>query len=378
MNEDIARRWPWWTRVPPEKVEKYLKDTKNGRWDLIPIEKIWRDLHPTLRRRGYRLRPRYEAEWKPSWVGTNIDPYWCEDSIRPLRHNIIDATRDDGLRVAIKRIDRVSDEVEIAKFLSSSTLRCNPSNHCVPILDVFSDPDKPGRTYLVMPNLRPFDDPKFATVGELVDFMGQTLEGLLFMHEQHVAHLDCAKLNIMMDASQIYPQGWHPLRRSCALDSFTQIPAPLSRIDHHVRYYFIDYGLSIHFSEGESHIIRTSGGMPQEKTVPELLVDAPYDAYKTDIYILGCLYRKELYEKFTGLDFLLPLISAMADQEPSRRPTAAEALEHFRRIQAQLGPASLHWPLHPVDEILPVRVVRDTVAAAKGGINSIIRFVGQQ
>ncbi|KII93045.1 hypothetical protein PLICRDRAFT_377913 [Plicaturopsis crispa FD-325 SS-3] len=371
-------RRPWWTRLSPEWEQQYLEQTLKGQFDLMPVEKIWRDLQPTLRQRGYRLRPRYDVGWKPSWLGTNIDPFWCEDYIKPYVSNVIDATRDDGLHVTIKRLDRASDEAEIAKFLSSPALRSNLYNHCVPILDTFPDPVKPGRSYLVMPLLRQFNDPEFTSVGEAVDFVRQTLEGLCFMHEHRVAHLDCATFNIMMDATDIYPQGWHPLRRSYARDGFTKLPAPLSRIDHHVRYYFIDYGLSIRFSEGESHIIRTRGGMPQEKTVPELLVDAPYDAYKTDIYILGCVYRKELYEKFTGLDSLLPLISAMADQEPSRRPTAAEALEHFRRIQAQLGPASLQWPLHPIDEILPVRVVRDTVAAAKGGINSIIRFVGQQ
>ncbi|KII93048.1 hypothetical protein PLICRDRAFT_170843 [Plicaturopsis crispa FD-325 SS-3] len=378
MDKDTVR-WPWYTRVSQETAQQISEETKNGRYDLMPIEEIWRDLGPTLRRRGYRLRPRYDADWRPSWLGTNIEPFWCEDSITPRVFNVIDAVRDDGLRVAIKRLDHTPDEIKIAKFLSSPALRCDPSNHCVPILDAFPDPVKPERSYLVMPSLRHFNEPEFTSVGEAVDFMGQTLEGLWFMHEHRVAHLDCATYNIMMDATRLYPQGWHPLRRDCEPDAFTQLSAPPSRTDNLIRYYFIDFGLSIRFSEGESHIIRTSGGMPQEKTVPELLVDAPYDAYKTDIYILGCVYRKELYEKFTGLDFLLPLISPpMADQEPSRRPTAAEALEHFRRIQAQLGPASLQWPLHPIDEILPVRVVRDTVAAAKGGINSIIRFVGQQ
>ncbi|KII93060.1 hypothetical protein PLICRDRAFT_101119 [Plicaturopsis crispa FD-325 SS-3] len=377
MSKETVR-WPWWTKVSPERAQQVVEETKNGRYDLMPVEKIWRDLQPTLRQRGYRLRPRYDADWKPSWLGTDIDPFWCEDSLAARVYNIIDATRDDGLRVAIKRVERKSEEVEIAKFLSSPTLRCNPLNHCIPILDVFPDPVKPGRTYIVMPILRPFDDPTFAYVGEVADFVGQTLEGLLFMHEQRVAHLDCAALNILMDAADLFPQGWHPLRRDCALDALTQLPAPLSRTDHPVRYYFIDYGLSLRFSAGESHIIHTRGGMPQEKTVPELLVDAPYDAYKVDIYILGCVYRKELYEKFTGLDFLSPLIADMTHPDPSRRPTAAEALAQFRRIQAQLDPSSARWPLHPVDEILPVRVVRDTVAAAKGGISSIMRFVGQQ
>lgn len=64
-------------------AEQYQEDTKNGRFNLIPAEKIWRDLQPTLQRRGYRLRPRYDKAWRPSWAGTNIDPFWCEDSLKP-------------------------------------------------------------------------------------------------------------------------------------------------------------------------------------------------------------------------------------------------------------------------------------------------------
>ncbi|KII93067.1 hypothetical protein PLICRDRAFT_378476 [Plicaturopsis crispa FD-325 SS-3] len=377
MIADAASK-PWWTKVSPERAQQYLEDTENGRYDLMPAEEMWRDLRPTLEARGYRLRPRYDANWKPSWLGTHIDPHWCEDSIKPDVHNIIDAVRDDGLGVAIKRIESGPNEVEIAKFLSSPALRDHPSNHCVPILDVFSDPIQPGRTYIVMPNLRPFDLPKFMYFDEVVDFVSQTLQGILFMHENNVAHLDCGAFNIMMDATPLYPHGWHPWRLNYAPNATTELSAPPSRTDHHVQYYLIDYGLSLRFFPGGSSIIRTRGGIPQEKTVPELSIDEPYDAYKVDIYILGCVYRKELYEKFTGLEFLLPLILTMTDQEPSRRPTAAEAFAQFHRIQAQLDLASTRWPLHPVDEILPVRLVRDTVAAAKGGISTVMRFVGQQ
>ncbi|KII93066.1 hypothetical protein PLICRDRAFT_35234 [Plicaturopsis crispa FD-325 SS-3] len=377
MDKDTVR-WPWWMRVSPERAQKHLEGTQNGDFDLQDVELEWRDLHPTLRRRGYCLRPRYNADWKPSWVGTNIDPYWCEDSITPDEYNIMDATRSDGTVVVIKCVDHGPEETEIARFLSSPALRSNPHNHCVPILDFFPDPIVPSRAYLVMPILRPFDEPAFQLRGEIIDFLDQTLQGLLFMHEQHVVHRDCGAMNIMMDATALYPEGWHPWRLNYAPNAIAEVSPVASRIDLPVRYYFIDFGLSMRFSAGESPIIRTRGGIPQERTVPELLVDAPYDAYKVDIYILGCVYRKQLYQKFTGLDFLLPLITAMTDQEYSRRPTATEALAQFRRIQAQLDPSSARWPLHPVDEILPVRVVRDTVAAAKGGISTIMRFVGQQ
>lgn len=80
MDKDTA---PWWIKVTPERAQQYLKDTENGRYDLMPAEEMWKDLRPTLEARGYRLRPRYDANWKPSWLGTLIDPHWCEDSIKP-------------------------------------------------------------------------------------------------------------------------------------------------------------------------------------------------------------------------------------------------------------------------------------------------------
>ncbi|KII93053.1 hypothetical protein PLICRDRAFT_170845 [Plicaturopsis crispa FD-325 SS-3] len=96
-----------------------------------------------------------------------------------------------------------------------------------------------------------------------------------------------------------------------------------------------------------------------------------YDAYKTDVYTLGCVYRRALCQKFTGLEFLQPLVAAMTDQEPSRRPSAADAVALFRRIRGQLDPARMRRRLRPVHETFPMRVVRDAVAA----MNSIVRRV---
>ncbi|KAH9970470.1 hypothetical protein BJV74DRAFT_867045 [Russula compacta] len=41
---------------------------------------------------------------------------------------------------------------------------------------------------MVMPFLRPFNDPRFQTYGEFVAFFMQISEGLKFMHERRVAH----------------------------------------------------------------------------------------------------------------------------------------------------------------------------------------------
>lgn len=88
----------------------------------------------------------------------------------------MDATRSsDGKLVTIKTV-KSKEEVNIARFLSSETLLSDPSNHCVPVLHTFQDSLDNSASLMVMPYLRPFNEPPFATIGEVTDFMRQTLE----------------------------------------------------------------------------------------------------------------------------------------------------------------------------------------------------------
>jgi len=65
-------------------------------------------------------------------------------------------------------------------------LRANPSNHAVPLLDLIVGNDE--YDFIVMPVLRFFNDPPFVFVEEVLDFIQQTLEGLVFLHQAGVAH----------------------------------------------------------------------------------------------------------------------------------------------------------------------------------------------
>ena len=59
-------------------IERAAEST---RYALAPSEARWRDRQPDLDKRGYALRPRYSPNWKPSWLGTNLKPPFCEDAI---------------------------------------------------------------------------------------------------------------------------------------------------------------------------------------------------------------------------------------------------------------------------------------------------------
>ena len=62
-------------------IELVADMTRRGNYSLDKSEVRWRDRQPALDKRGYILRRRYAPDWKPSWLGTNIDPFYCEDSI---------------------------------------------------------------------------------------------------------------------------------------------------------------------------------------------------------------------------------------------------------------------------------------------------------
>ena len=93
-----------------------------------------------------------------------------------------------------------------------------------------------------------------------------------------------------MDGAPLYPHGYHPVQRNCSPDIYDHVK-PLARIDHPVRYFYIDFGLSERFPEGAcSQVI---GDVGRDAEVPELSSTIPYDGYKADIYALGNLFHKE-------------------------------------------------------------------------------------
>lgn len=105
-----------------------------------------------------------------------------------------------------------------------------------------------------------------------------------------------------MDGRPLYPHGHHPVRLAYTPDALFDAPA-LSRTQRSVRYYFIDFGLSSHFTPGQSPLVLGTKG--RDKDPPELSDEIPYNAFQLDIYILGNVYNKEFFEVGTGQHFAL-------------------------------------------------------------------------
>ncbi|KAJ7162149.1 kinase-like domain-containing protein [Mycena filopes] len=307
----------------------------------------WRDHQVWLQEQcGYMLRPRFRPGWVPSWKHTGKLLFDSEDA-RPLLTGVaIDATRlSDGVVVTLKRVDAKlhPHEQSIGELLSSASKANDPRNHCVPILDVIQVPDT-NIILLVMPLLRRYVNPRFDTFGEAVDFFGQ---GLKFMHDLNIAHRDCNGSNIMMDASNMYPEGFHFQHPERAAD-FSGYAKHYTRTQRPPRYYLIDFGLSrVYRSKTDPPPLEPViyGG---DRSAPEFINNDECNPFPTDVYYLGNMIRTDfldglfpenpdLNSKMLGFEFIRPLVNAMTAEDPTERPTIDEVAERFVVIRKRLN-----------------------------------------
>ncbi len=106
----------------------------------------------------------------------------------------------------------------------------------------------------------------------------------------------------MMDASSLFPKGHHPVRLSFLPDTRTLAPQ-VSRKKGHVKYYYVDFGISVHLETDSPKLV--TGGYGRDQDVPELSFHVPYDPFKVDIFILGNMLRREIYNVSSSVSFSL-------------------------------------------------------------------------
>lgn len=314
---------------------------------LSGSELFWRDHYEWLLEKGYQLRSRYQPDWKPSWEGTKKAWYDCPDGLHLMHGSILDASRSsDGELLTLKRISKslYPFEVEIGQFFSSPAMAKSAHNHCVPIYEALQVPDDENVCILVMPMLRPYDDPRFDTMGEAVEFFRQIFEGLQFMHQHHVAHRDATHSNVMFDARSLYPNSYHPSIPWRKLD-LSGRASHYTRTQRPVKYYLTDFGLSRQYIP-EDLPTREDIIMGGDKSVPEFSTAEACDPFPADVYTIGNLVKgvtegDELTSPMLGFDFMKPLVADMTHEDPTKRPTMDEVVTRFEQIQKGLSPWKL-------------------------------------
>jgi len=303
--------------------------------NLAPDEAAWSEREELFKAHGYNFRPRLRKGWTPSWLTTGKSP-------------LVDAYTDDGKLVLIKKVGRDGGESRIAQMLNTPELREDPRNHCVPIIEMIDDPDNDSVSYMVMPLLRNADNPPFQYVKEMIDFVDQVLEGLVFLHEKGVAHRDCVLHNFLMNPGEMYPEGFHPVQVAYKRD-YSGFADYLPRSAVGVKYYFADFGISVHMPDRLGLVTGTAG---RDQDPPELSPNVPYDPFKLDIFIIGNMFKQEFCDQFSNVEFLRPLADRMITQDPEQRPSADEALRDWCRLREGICAVNREWRPRPREENL--------------------------
>lgn len=106
---------------------------------------------------------------------------------------------------------------------------------------------------------------------------------------------DCTTKNLMMDGDTLFPRGFHPVHTNYLEDTNTRAPV-VSRLAAWppVKYYYVDFGIAVQIPP---HVYPklALGEDGLDREVPELSNVRPYDPFKVDIFILGNVYRKNIY-----------------------------------------------------------------------------------
>jgi hypothetical protein len=98
--------------------------------------------------------------------------------------------------------------------------------------------------------------------------------------------------NLLMDPGAMYPEGFHPARTQYKRD-YSGIAYYLPRSAVGVKYYFADFGTSVHVDLHSSPPYLATGIDCRDRDPPELSDTIPYDPFKLDIFIIGNMLRQE-------------------------------------------------------------------------------------
>ncbi|KAF9015813.1 hypothetical protein BDZ89DRAFT_1166584 [Hymenopellis radicata] len=227
-------------------------------------------------------------------------------------------------------------------FFSAPERKDDPQNHCVPVWDVLQSPFDQESQIIVMPRLYPIDQPKFDTVGEAIDAIRQTFEGLEYMHRHHVAHKDISILNIMMDARDLYPHGHHPVHVWATLATLA-----LPNIS------------PVHTSGLGTTSSTSTGRNGTIHYYPENRHNRRgfFNPFPADVYALASVLTDPddlALSCYPPLRFLRPLWDQMLQKNPELRPTMGEALEQLYLLCTPL-PSSYHLRLPLYYRYIPQR-----------------------
>ncbi|KAF8654053.1 hypothetical protein AX16_003588 [Volvariella volvacea WC 439] len=234
------------------------------------------------------------------------DDALCPDAGLP--DNLFRGTRvHDGKKFVAKAVHLQSREYEVVRLLSTPPLRDDPMNHTIPILDLIEF-ERDGIAFIVMEEwsseLIPDDGP--CCLKLFLTALRQCIEHAVFLHRNHIAHLDISLRNLLTD--------------------------------YNGRYAYIDYELSRRFDGQSNPLVCSYRGT---EVPPECARGEPVNPYKIDVWALAVLILRAC--KLTGYHVpeLMEIVTHMLAENPENRPPVCVVLQAFDHLVQLLGKTRL-------------------------------------
>ncbi|GJJ14633.1 hypothetical protein Clacol_008899 [Clathrus columnatus] len=228
------------------------------------------------------------------------------------------------------------EEVYILNKFSGEHFQIQPNNHCGVLIDIRDilekNPDGSTDIIMIMPLLRPFNDPPFLTVGEGLDFIRQALDAVQFLHSFNIAHRDCSAGSFMYDPTDIFPEGYHPVLKNMSRD-LKKRAKYRSRTEYPPRYYIVNFSHARIYEPGQR--ITDKPVIATDTSIPEFQGSnfrRRHDPFATDVYILGNMIKHEFIEEKHGFEFLTGLVETMVRSEPKLRPSMDDCVREFAKL----------------------------------------------
>ncbi|KAJ7323041.1 hypothetical protein DFH08DRAFT_712402, partial [Mycena albidolilacea] len=207
---------------------------------------------PFLLSVGYKLRPRYDPNWVPSW--------W--NSTERRREGELP---EDGYQLYSLSCISLDGKGEFRCIQCPLNFKYDPRNRAIPVLQTIPLPN--GLDVLVvMPYGRQFNHPAFHCRAEFVEAMRQLLEVCTRRLPFSCIFTASAAGPCILPRLQ-----YLPLVRACS--SF-----PTSAFD-------CVFGISMRFPKGKDTDL-TTGTLRTFPMIPELSLTVPYNPFKVDIFQL--------------------------------------------------------------------------------------------
>ncbi|KAF9035560.1 hypothetical protein BJ165DRAFT_1509985 [Panaeolus papilionaceus] len=329
---DRQRVWGFWLFLQPFfDLHGYrLFEPRDEKWsNLVPAQE------PTSQTRGRNnsqypfARKFYEKDTDIQFT-SSVPPIFCFNELYHRSNHRFqslrvwparDHNRDD---VVIRLISGAepSEELKVWQRLHSPALKNHPRNRSIPVLGYLTF-DR--LTFIVMPRWGCSIDHDFATTEEVFYFADCILDFVDFLHENRIVHRDLTDTNTCINVISKVGE-WFVEGRCNPKDAL---------------YAVLDFGHSVAY--------------PLESNLDEITTTLCYgtelkphgerNPFKLEMYWVGRMLQRHVRVVEEFIPEIAPYFDNIIEADEAHRPSAKEALEQFRQLQASLSVEQLQKPL---------------------------------